>query len=753
MKLSSLVVAVVGFAWFPSNALSKPGTPGSTQDPSRCANQLSKDTDHAFLTSSFFSLLAFPPFHPLEHTESISSSNVDAFAPSHLEMDYFVDFETQTTFGTVTHHLTVLEADTTTVFMDVWDAVEVSKAEYWVDPSANASTAVGRQGLLADEPLEVAFNISTPNSNTGKAVGINVPAMLDGTNFYLRLTYRSLPETTALSWMTPEQTAGKEKPFVYSLCQLNFCRDWAPMMDTPSQKITYNASITAPNGYVVSMSGNETGRVAYNETWTTTTFECALKIPSYQIALVVGDLEMVDLGGRIKVFAEKPYIEAAAAEFEDLPGILAEAEAYLTPYIWGNYSIMVMPPSFPWGGMEHINANLVSHTLITGDKSMLSTAIHEITHSWFGNDVGCKNWNHFWINEGMNVFMERKILGSYYGEEFAKIDYSTGNTSMYYDDMVGHYGLNNTYSSLFPDIGDDDPENSFSGVPYEKGSQFMYYIESFLGQQAMQTMLRAYIRQFTQQAIDQEEFQQWYYGWLEQTFPENATKLIELSLWDTWVFEPGLGPVQIDVATTALEDADALALEYIELNTTSSPLSFSDYNEFYPKQQLAFIQKLANSEGVTVNLVEYVDNDLAITESSNPSVKTEWYILGIKVGYDAVLDPAYVWLGEQGRTAYCTPIYRALIDSGRCDLAAEWFQDYRASYNTYVVGGVTRALEACKEGATMEEEPVTPEEEEELEVLTEEAENNDPSDEAPSSAVARNLGGILLGSLAVLALA
>jgi aminopeptidase N len=152
----------------------------------------------------------------------------------------------------------------------------VSKAEFWIANMSNGTVAgIRSEGLegfvFLEVPMEVGYTISTPNPNTGKALGITVPEMDAGTEFRMRLTYRSLPETTALSWLSPTQTAGKQKPFVYSLCQLNFCRDWAPMMDTPSQRITYDARITAPNGYVVSMSGNETGKTPFNDTWTTTT--------------------------------------------------------------------------------------------------------------------------------------------------------------------------------------------------------------------------------------------------------------------------------------------------------------------------------------------------------------------------------------------------------------------------------------------------------------------------------------------------
>ena len=345
---------------------------------------------------------------------------------------------------------------------------------------------------------------------------------------------------------------------------------------------------------------------------------------------------------------------------------------------------------------------------------MLSTAIHEITHSWFGNDVGCKSWNHFWINEGVNVFMERKILASYYGADYAKIDYYTGNTSMYYGPMLDWYGLNDSYSSLFPDIGDDDPENSFSDVPYEKGSQFMYYIESLLGEDGMQAMLRAYIGHFSQQAIDENEFQAWYNGWVTEMYPGNATQIIEMTMWDTWVLEPGNGPVTIDVATTALVEAEELAMEYITLNTTGSPALMEDYNGYYASQQVAFIQQLSTSGNATADLMAFIDMDLNIIGSPNPNVKTDWFELGIKSGYDAVLDPTYVWLGEQGRSAYTRPLYSALIANGHCDLAREWFDEYSSFYNSYVIGKVEHSLEECDGEETEEEE----EEEEDAEPVT-----------------------------------
>ena len=357
-----------------------------------------------------------------------------------------------------------------------------------------------------------------------------------------------------------------------------------------------------------------------------------------------------------------------------------------------------MPPSFPWGGMEHPMITFASHTLITGDKSQVDVAIHEITHSWFGNDVGCQNWDNFWLNEGLNTFMERKVTSALRGEDFAKIEYFTGNTSMYFDDMVGYYGVDSTYSSLFPDIGDADPEDSFSGVPYEKGSQFAYYIETLIGKDAMQSLLRLYLSTFAQTAITAPDFKALYESFVKATFDEAAAdNILVLTDWDTWVYSPGLPPVTLSFQTAELEDAQALAQAYVDLGGKSSPNNFMTFFDFFSSQKVAFVQELDAIDSVDADLLAYIDSELKLASILDPKVKNEWFVLGIKNNYEAVMDPAYVWIGEQGRNAYVKPIYSAMVDAGNCDMAKTWFAENESFYNSYVLGGVSRQLAACDE--------------------------------------------------------
>lgn len=319
-----------------------------------------------------------------------------------------------------------------------------------------------------------------------------------------------------------------------------------------------------------------------------------------------------------------------------------------------------------------------------------------MTHSWFGNDVGCQNWNNFWLNEGLNTFMERKVTAALRGIEFAKIEYFTGNTSMYYGDML-YFGVDNSYSSLFPNISDANPEDSFSGVPYEKGSQFMYFMEMLIGEDAMQRLLRLYIDTFAQTAIESMDFKMLYESFVNETF-ENATDIINMTQWDTWVYGPGLPPITLDFRTNELEEAKALATAYAATTANeSSPVNYTTFFDYFSSQKVAFVQQLSIIETVDADLLSYIDSDLNLTFIADPTVKTQWFVLGIKKGYEMVLEPAYVWIGEQGRNAYVKPIFQAMVDAGNCDMAQMWFTDYESFYNSYVIVTVGSVLEACDE--------------------------------------------------------
>jgi leukotriene-A4 hydrolase len=211
-------------------------------------------------------------------------------------------------------------------------------------------------------------------------------------------------------------------------------------------------------------------------------------------------------------------------------------------------------------------------------------------------------------------------------------------------------------------------------------------------------LLRLYISTFAQTAIAAPDFKALYESFVNATFDNvTADNIIATTDWDTWVYGPGLPPVTLDFQTTELADARALAQAYADLGGESSPDDYMTFFDFFSSQQVAFVQELDAIDSVDANLLAYIDSELELTSILDPMVKTEWFIIGIANGYEAVIDPAYVWIGEQGRNAYVKPIFSAMVSAGKCDMAKTWFADYENFYNSYVVGGVSRKLVDCVE--------------------------------------------------------
>jgi leukotriene-A4 hydrolase len=297
-----------------------------------------------------------------------------------------------------------------------------------------------------------------------------------------------------MNWLTKEQTATKELQYLFTQCEPIECRSIAPFQDTPSIKSTYSADVTVQSPYIVKMSANETEPTNNTDGTITYHFNNEIKMPSYLVAIAVGNLRVKNVGPRANVIAEPgaKYLDFYANELKNLSGLLNMTEEYLTPYIWGNYSLLVLPPSFPYGGMENPLLTFASPTIIVGDGSQVYVATHEIAHSWTGNELTCKDWSNMWMNEGFTVFEERKVSERVHGTEFALIEAQLGNVSLW-DDMTS-FGLDNSFSSLYPNLTDASPDDSFSEVPYEKGFQFITYMESLFDSKLdFENLLRYYI--------------------------------------------------------------------------------------------------------------------------------------------------------------------------------------------------------------------------------------------------------------------
>uniref|UniRef100_A0A3Q2QGI9 Leukotriene A4 hydrolase n=1 Tax=Fundulus heteroclitus TaxID=8078 RepID=A0A3Q2QGI9_FUNHE len=221
----------------------------------------------------------------------------------------------------------------------------------------------------------VRFALGSKHSFKGTPLNITLPFDLSrGQQVIVEVAYETSPSASALQWLTPEQTAGKKQSYLFSQCQAHHCRSMVPCQDTPSIKHTYYAQVSVPKDLVAVMSavrdGQEVdpqdgGRIIYR-------FRQPVAMPSYLIAIVVGALESREIGPRSRVWSEKEFVDKAAFEFSETETMLKTAEDLAGPYVWGQYDILVLPPSFPYGGMENPCLTFATPTLLVSLNARLT---------------------------------------------------------------------------------------------------------------------------------------------------------------------------------------------------------------------------------------------------------------------------------------------------------------------------------------------------------------------------------------------
>ena len=608
--------------------------------------------------------------------DSSTYGNIEEVRTRHLELDLMVDFDTKTFSGNATHHLEVVSDNVQYAWFDTV-GIDLHNVTAPVD----------------DTYMQLHFNVSTPNDKLGQAVRVELPDVsMKGTLYNITFHYTTNDKSTAVSWMTAAQTHDKTMPYLYSQCEDIACRSIAPLQDTPASKFTYEARILAETKYKVYMSANSTSNATLNATHNEWKFDCQIPIQSYLIAIAVGDLEYQNVGGKVGFITEPGFVSAVAAEFINLTAIFTQVEKYMlpeggvqNPYAWGTYTILILPPSFPMGGMENPLLTFASPTIITGDGSQVYVAAHEMAHSWTGNTVTCADWDNFWLNEGFTVFLERKCAEVLHSYDFAKAAAFVGNASAY-QSMVG-YGLWNSYSSLHPNVRDDLPDNSFSVIPYEKGYQFLYFIENqVLGEHHMQLMLNEYIHENAYTSIKWPVFRAKVESYIDKTWTNmNEARMLKSKIdWMTWVYGPGLPPIIANFTTPELTEAVNLAHAYIDAGGNSSPANFTDFNTWDSNTKVIFIQALVKrTEDVHVSVLARIDNDLNITHSLDPNCQQEWVPLAIDHNYGNVMDVAHTIVTTIGRMKYLSGIYNALMANNRETTAVEWYNEAYSFYSPY----------------------------------------------------------------------
>jgi len=520
--------------------------------------------------------------------------------------------------------------------------------------------------VTAPDGTPLRFELGEPDPILGQRLRITLPP---GANACV-IRYRTGPEASALQWLEPEQTAGGKAPFLYSQCQAIHARSVVPLQDTPRLRITYDAELTLPAGLRGLMAAAAVDRALQGER-AVERYRMDEPIPPYLFAFAVGDLASRELGPRSRVWAEPSVVERAAHEFAGVDGMLTSAEALFGPYPWGRFDLLVLPPSFPYGGMENPRLTFLTPTLLTGDRSLVNVVAHELSHSWTGNMVSNATAEDFWLNEGFTVFAERRILEVLEGPDLVALHAAVGRQTL--DEAVANFRDRPELTRLRTKLEGVDPDDAFSQVPYEKGYLFLRTLEEAVGGPAFDRFLKRYMDAFRFQSITTEELLE-----LVRAELPGALEAVNAS---RWIDGEGVPPGAPVARSSRLEQVEGLKAQL-------PPPGAKDWSPWEWQVYLNHLPRPSPAELMTA-----LDGRFHLTEAPNPEVLVAWLTVAIRSGHAPAIQRAEAFLGEVGRMKYLKPLYAALIAGpGTRSLAEACARRYRKRYHVIAAAGVDALL-------------------------------------------------------------
>ncbi|HEY1008593.1 MAG TPA: M1 family aminopeptidase/hydrolase, partial [Daejeonella sp.] len=395
----------------------------------------------------------------------------------HLDLDIKVDFENKLISGKAS-----------------WLIDNLSKGNQIVFDTRNLEI---RRVTLGDDETETTYSLGNDNKFMGRSLNIKIAAGTSKVNIY----YTNSADAAAVQWLNPQQTAGKKYPFMFTQSQAILARTWIPCQDSPGIRFTYNATVAVPQELLAVMSANNPQAKNSKGVYT---FSQKQAIPSYLMALAVGDIAFKAVDHRTGVYAEPVTLQKAAYELADMGKMTNAAEKIYGPYKWGRYDVLILPPSFPFGGMENPMLTFATPTIIAGDRSLVSLIAHELAHSWSGNLVTNATWNDFWLNEGFTTYFERRIVEDVYGKDEARMQELLGYQGL--QELVKEMGAKNEDTKLKANFDGRDPDEGVSDIAYEKGYSFLRTIEEAVGRKKFDSFLRSYFDSHAFNSVTTEEF-------------------------------------------------------------------------------------------------------------------------------------------------------------------------------------------------------------------------------------------------------
>lgn len=564
----------------------------------------------------------------------------------HLDWNASVDFESKIIRGVATYTVDCAE-DAERIVFDT-HGLEVGAVQ--VDGEAVVFD-LGREQPFLGQPLSIPVQ---PSSRE------------------VTIWYTTAPDAGALLWVDGES------PFLFTQSQAILARTWIPCQDSPGIRFTYRASVQVPTNLMALMSATNPTEKSPNGSYT---FEMAQPIPSYLMALAVGDVEFREVGAHTGVYATPELIEAAAYEFAEMEDLLVAAEGLYGPYAWERYDLLVLPPAFPFGGMENPRLTFATPTILAGDRSLVSLVAHELAHSWSGNLVTNATWDDFWLNEGFTVYFEQRIMEAVYGRDISEMLATLSHQGLV-DEVDAILDLNPDDTHLKLHLKDRNPDDGMTAIAYDKGYFFLRLLEQTVGREAWDGFLRAYFARHAFTVMDTDAFITYLKRELLTT-PE----LLEAVNLEAWIFGAGLPENCPAVRSERIERVDALLAEWVNGATPTEALPWENwvYQERY-----RFLSNLPD-ETPAARLAE-LDARWNITGTGNNEVLFAWLEQGVRSQYTPCYDRLRSFLEVVGRRKFLTPLYRALEETGQGDLARSIYSSARPNYHSVATATLDELL-------------------------------------------------------------
>ena len=560
-----------------------------------------------------------------------SYANTKAFRATHASLDLSADFDKRRLQGHVDLTFERLDADARQLILDT------------------RALAIASVQLMGSKPAALGFKLGSTDAILGTPLEIALPATLAAKSFVVRIVYETSPGASGLQWLTPPQTAGRKQPFVYSQSQAIHARSWIPLQDTPQVRLTYDAHIRTPPQLLAVMSaGNDVGAARDGDY----RFDMRQAIPSYLFALGIGDLVFKPIGPRTGVFAEPVTAEAAAREFSDVESMLTTCEKLFGPYRWGRYDLLILPPSFMWGGMENPRLTFVTPTVIAGDKSLVALIAHELAHSWSGNLVTNGNWESAWLNEGFTTYLERRIVEVLYGADRRAMDDVLGVQSLRRDIADLESKGDGQLTRLMPDLTGRDPDDNFSDVPYEKGRLFVGFLEARLGRERLDAFLRAYFDHFAFHSVTTPDFVEYLQAHL---LSQPGIDISQAEIKE-WLEGTGIPSIAVLPVSDAFDRVDVQKQAWLDGKTPARQLTVEGWNT---QQWLQFLDNLPANIS-SARLAE-LDAAFHFTAATNSEIAHSWLKNVIRANYAPGGARLEQFLTSVGRRRLVRDLYDELI--------------------------------------------------------------------------------------------